>query len=42
MILSTEHDYARISLLSLIYLGNVSWNMSTKEDKINETNVDRI
>ena len=41
MILSTEHDYARISLLSLIYLGNVSWNMSTKEDKINETNVDR-
>jgi hypothetical protein len=41
MILSTEQDYARISLLSLIYLGNVSWNMSTKEDKINETNVDR-
>ena len=41
MILSTEHDYARISLLSLIYLGNVSRNMSTKEDKINETNVDR-
>ena len=30
-----------ISLPSLIYLGNVSWNMSTKEDKINETNVDR-
>ena len=41
MILSTEHDYARKSLPSLIYLGNVSWNMSTKEDKINETNVDR-
>ena len=41
MILSTEHDYARISLPSLIYLGNVQWNMSTKEDKINETNVDR-
>ena len=41
MILSTEHDYARISLRSLIYLGNVSRNMSTKEDKINETNVDR-
>ena len=41
MILSTEHDYARISLPALIYLGNVSRNMSTKEDKINETNVDR-
>ena len=41
MIVSTEHDYARISLPSLIYLGNVQWNMSTKEDKINETNVDR-
>ena len=41
MILSTEHDYARISLPVLIYLGNVWRNMSTKEDKINETNVDR-
>ena len=41
MILSTEHDYARISLRSLIYLSNVLRNMSTKEDKINETNVDR-
>ena len=41
MILSTEHDYARISLPVLIYLGNLWRNMSTKEDKINETNVDR-
>jgi hypothetical protein len=41
MILSTEHDYARMSLPALIYLGNLWRNMSIKEDKINETNVDR-
>jgi hypothetical protein len=41
MILSTKHDYARISLHFFIYPGNVFVNMSTKEDKINETNTNR-
>ena len=36
MIVSTEPEYALISLLYLIYLDNVFVNMSTKEDKINE------
>ena len=36
MIVSTEPEYALISLLYLIYLENVFVNMSTKEDKINE------
>jgi hypothetical protein len=40
MIVSTEHDYAQISLTSLIYLSNLFVNMSTKEDKINEKNTD--
>jgi uncharacterized membrane protein YheB (UPF0754 family) len=40
MIVSTEHDYAQISLTSLIYLSNLFVNMSTKEDKINEKNID--
>jgi uncharacterized membrane protein YheB (UPF0754 family) len=39
MIVSTEHDYAQISLTSLIYLSNLFVNMSTKEDKINEKNI---
>ena len=40
MIVSTEHDYAQISLNSLIYLSNLFVNMLTKEDKINEKNID--
>jgi uncharacterized membrane-anchored protein YhcB (DUF1043 family) len=41
MIVSIEPDYALISLLNLIYIGNVFINMSTKEDKINQrTNID--
>jgi hypothetical protein len=41
MIVSIEPYYAVISLPYLIYIGNVSSNMSTKEDKINErTNID--
>jgi hypothetical protein len=41
MILPIEPYYALISLLYLIYSGNVFVNMSTKEDKINErTNTD--
>jgi hypothetical protein len=39
MIVSTELDYAQISLTSLIYLSNLFVNMSTKEDKINEKNI---
>ena len=41
MILSTKHDYEQISLHFFIYPGNVFVNMSTKEDKINETNTNR-
>src|SRR5215211_3676358 len=41
MIVSLEPDYALVSLPYLIYLGNVFVNMSTKEDKINETNINR-
>ncbi|HEX2405826.1 MAG TPA: hypothetical protein VHJ38_01355, partial [Nitrososphaeraceae archaeon] len=41
IILSTKHDYAQISLHFFIYPGNVFVNMSTKEDKINETNTNR-
>ena len=41
MIVSIEPDYALISLLNLIYIGNLFVNMSTKEDKINQrTNID--
>ena len=40
MIVSTEHDYAQIYLTSLIYLSNLFVDMSTKEDKINEKNID--
>ena len=41
MIVSIEPDYALISLLNLIYIGNGFINMSTKEDKINQrTNID--
>jgi hypothetical protein len=40
-IVSIEPDYALISLPYLIYLGNVFVNMSTKVDKINETNTNR-
>jgi hypothetical protein len=41
MIVSIEPDYALISLLNLIYIGNRFINMSTKEDKINQrTNID--
>src|SRR5215217_3049335 len=41
MIVSLEPDYALISLPYPIYPGNVFVNMSTKEDKINETNINR-
>jgi len=41
MIVSLEPDYALVSLPYLIYPGNVFVNMSTKEDKINETNINR-
>src|ERR687898_535825 len=41
MILSTKHEYAQISLHFFIYPGNVFVNMSTKEDRINETNTNR-
>jgi hypothetical protein len=41
MILSTKHDYEQISLHFFIYPSNVFVNMSTKEDKINETNTNR-
>src|SRR5215217_2063774 len=41
MIVSLKPDYALISLPYLIYPGNVFVNMSTKEDKINETNINR-
>src|SRR5215213_1290263 len=41
MIVSLEPDYALISLPYLIYPDNVFVNMSTKEDKINETNINR-
>src|SRR5688572_29411009 len=41
MIVTIEPDYALISLLNLIYIGNLFINMSTKEDKINQrTNID--
>src|SRR5215212_5525719 len=41
MIVSLEPDYALISLPYPIYPGNVFVDMSTKEDKINETNINR-
>src|SRR5215203_6821182 len=41
MIVSLKPDYALISLPYPIYPGNVFVNMSTKEDKINETNINR-
>ena len=41
MILSTVHDYAQLSLHFFIYPRNLFVNMSTKDDKINETNTNR-
>ena len=41
MIVSLEPKYALISLLYLIYIGNEVFNMSSKEDKINERTTGR-
>ena len=41
MIVSLEPKYALISLLYLIYIGNKVFNMSSKEDKINERTTGR-